>query len=420
MNRERLVDEVLMLMPTLMRAIGGPDPAEMAELASRGVPTEVRVSPGHVQIMIALTRGPHSVGQLAEVLGVSPPAATRLVDRLVEHGMVERRHDLIDPRVVLVDYVPAMRDVARRLMEVRRHTVPRGQLLPARRGVVIASHRRAALGDRPRRDRGCAAPFRESPARRPRGGEYQLSVGGEDDFSPDTPLRAANQAQAFITAKVGADVSKILERVDEEGRDLYGNDFQVEVLSQGPPTGGIEVLITGGSERELREASGLVTEELSEKKGVANVESDLSDLSPEVEVALDADRAAESGLSPAQIPASLGALLGGGAQLAIGETPVSVGLPEGSVDSIEDVRNLPVGSGATVGDVAEVREAEAPAFVSRVDGDRAVTVTGTITSEDTGSVSSEVRTSLSELDLPGTSRPRSGVSLRISKRASGT
>ena len=120
MKRERLVDEVLMLMPTLMRAIGGPDPAEMAEFASRGVPTDVRISPGHVQIMIALTRGPHSVGQLAEVLGVSPPAATQLVDRLVEHGMVERRHDPADRRVVLVDYVPAMRDVARRLMEVCR------------------------------------------------------------------------------------------------------------------------------------------------------------------------------------------------------------------------------------------------------------------------------------------------------------
>jgi DNA-binding MarR family transcriptional regulator len=119
-DRERYVNEVLMLMPTLMRAIGGPDPAEMAEFARRGVPTDVRVSPGHVQILIALTHGPHSVGQLAEVLGVSPPAATQLVDRLVEHGMVERRHDPADRRVVLVDYVPAMRDVARRLMEVRR------------------------------------------------------------------------------------------------------------------------------------------------------------------------------------------------------------------------------------------------------------------------------------------------------------
>jgi DNA-binding MarR family transcriptional regulator len=57
---------------------------------------------------------------LAEVLGVTRPAATQLVDKLVEHGMVERRHDPEDRRVVLVDYVPGMHEVARRIMESRR------------------------------------------------------------------------------------------------------------------------------------------------------------------------------------------------------------------------------------------------------------------------------------------------------------
>jgi DNA-binding MarR family transcriptional regulator len=119
-DREQLVDEILMLMPVLMRGIGRPDPVEMGHIASRGVPVDVHVSPGHVQILIALSRGPHSVGQLAEVLGVSRPAATQLVDKLVEHGMVERRHDLQDRRVVLVDYVPGMHEVAHRIMESRR------------------------------------------------------------------------------------------------------------------------------------------------------------------------------------------------------------------------------------------------------------------------------------------------------------
>ncbi len=203
-------------------------------------------------------------------------------------------------------------------------------------------------------------------------------------------MRAANQAQAFITVREDASVSRTLDRIDAEGRDLYGEDFQVDVLEQGPPAGGLEVLITGGSEAKLREASNLVTEELQSTSGVTNVESDLSDVSPEVEVALDAERAAAAGLSPTQVPTSLGALLGGGAQLSVGETPVSVGVPEGSVDSLEEVRALPVGSGATVGDVAEVTEEEAPAAVSRVDGDRAVTVTGTITAKDTSGVSGEV------------------------------
>ncbi len=120
MDRERLVDEILMLMPVLMRSIGRPDPVEMGRIGSRGVPVEVHVSPGHVQILIALSRGPHSAGQLAEVLGVTRPAATQLVDKLVEHGMVERRHDPQDRRVVLVDYVPGMQDIARRITETRR------------------------------------------------------------------------------------------------------------------------------------------------------------------------------------------------------------------------------------------------------------------------------------------------------------
>jgi HAE1 family hydrophobic/amphiphilic exporter-1 len=242
-------------------------------------------------------------------------------------------------------------------------------------------------------------PFERSLLDDPGVEGYQLSIGGEDNFNPDTPLRAENQAQAFIAVEEDADVSKTLARVDEEGRDLYGGDFQVQVLSQGPPAGGLEILITGGSEKELREASKIVTEELSKKDGVTNVESNLSDVGPEVKIASNAERAAEAGLSPIQVSTSLGALLGG-AQLVIGETPVSVGVPEGTVDSLEEVRGLPVGSGVTVGDVAEVREVEAPSTISRVDGDRAVSVTGTITSKDTSSVSNEVRSTLPKLDLP--------------------
>jgi DNA-binding MarR family transcriptional regulator len=120
MDRERLVDETLMLLPTLMRLVERPSPVEMGEMSRRGVATDVQVSPGHIQVLIALTRGPRSVGQLAEELGVSPPAATQLVDRLVEHGMVGRHNDPEDRRVVLVDYVAGMHEVAGRIVGDRR------------------------------------------------------------------------------------------------------------------------------------------------------------------------------------------------------------------------------------------------------------------------------------------------------------
>ena len=120
MDRERLVDETLMLLPTLMRCVERPSPVEMGEIARRGLATDVQVSPGHIQVLIALTRGPRSVGQLAEELEVSPPAATQLVDKLAEHGMVDRHNDPADRRVVLVDYVEGMHEVARRIVGDRR------------------------------------------------------------------------------------------------------------------------------------------------------------------------------------------------------------------------------------------------------------------------------------------------------------
>jgi DNA-binding MarR family transcriptional regulator len=120
MDRERLVDETLMLLPTLMRLVERPSPVEMGEISRGGVATGVQVSPGHIQVLIALARGPRSVGQLAEELGVSPPAATQLVDRLTEHGMVDRHNDPEDRRVVLVDYVAGMHEVARSIVEDRR------------------------------------------------------------------------------------------------------------------------------------------------------------------------------------------------------------------------------------------------------------------------------------------------------------
>ena len=113
-----------MLLPVLGRLLDRPDVVEfdemVDEIARRGIPTDVHVSPGHIQIMISLARGPHSIRQLAGALSVSSPAVTQLVDRLVELGMVERRHDTKDRRVVLVDFVPGMQKIARRMLDRQR------------------------------------------------------------------------------------------------------------------------------------------------------------------------------------------------------------------------------------------------------------------------------------------------------------
>src|SRR5215207_8757707 len=229
---------------------------------------------------------------------------------------------------------------------------------------------------------------------------YQVSIGGEDTTDPESPVRPGNKAQAFINVKEDADVKRTLDRVDAEGDDLYGGNFQVQILQNGPPQGGLEAVLTGGSKEELAKAANIVSDEFRKLEDVNNVESDLSGGNPEVEIKVDPERAAKAGLSPVVVSGSLGSLLGGSPVTTLGDAPVIVGVPQGSVDSLDEVRGLPVGSDTTVGDVAEVGEVESPVAVSRTDGERAVTVTGGITSPDTQAVSTQAQRAIADLDLP--------------------
>lgn len=122
---EEIVDEMMLLLPVLGRGLRQPTAAELEGIPEGRLPEESQVSTGHVQIMITLARGPQSIGALAEALGVSRPAVTQLVDRLVGFGLVERRHDPGDRRVVLVDFSATDREAARRIVAARRRPLER-------------------------------------------------------------------------------------------------------------------------------------------------------------------------------------------------------------------------------------------------------------------------------------------------------
>jgi multidrug efflux pump subunit AcrB len=162
---------------------------------------------------------------------------------------------------------------------------------------------------------------------------YQVSIGGEDTTDPESSVRPRNMAQGFINVKEDADVRRTLDRVDQGGNDLYRENFQIQILQNGPPQGGLEAVLTGGSKKGLAEAEDIVTQKFRDLDDVNNVESDLSGGNPEVEVKVDPEKATKAGLSPV-VSTSLGALLGG----------------------------------TTAGDVAEAEEVGSPEAVSRVDG----------------------------------------------------
>jgi DNA-binding MarR family transcriptional regulator len=75
----------------------------------------------HLNVLTTLeSEGPESMGRLAEALDVSVASMTGIVDRMEKRGLVERRHEEKDRRVVLVYPTEAGRDIFREMDERRR------------------------------------------------------------------------------------------------------------------------------------------------------------------------------------------------------------------------------------------------------------------------------------------------------------
>lgn len=89
-RRDVIVDAVLsasrVLVAVAARSLG--DVAEEVTL------TQYRT------LVVLASRGPQSLAALAEAVDVTPPTATRMCDRLIRKGLIVRRHDRGDRRLI--------------------------------------------------------------------------------------------------------------------------------------------------------------------------------------------------------------------------------------------------------------------------------------------------------------------------------
>lgn len=60
-----------------------------------------------VRALRRLARGTKTLGELGAGLGLPPPSMTRIIDRLEERGLIERRRDPSDRRKVVAAILPA-------------------------------------------------------------------------------------------------------------------------------------------------------------------------------------------------------------------------------------------------------------------------------------------------------------------------
>src|SRR5215217_5541253 len=132
-DEESLVQAGMQLLPVIAKAL-------FSAISDLG--NDFGLTPAQVKVLLQLgTRRQMTVGEIASALSCSMPAASELVDRLVDAGHLVRSSDPADRRRVLVAATPASQQISADLCELREAQVRYAldQLEPEERPVFIKS-----------------------------------------------------------------------------------------------------------------------------------------------------------------------------------------------------------------------------------------------------------------------------------------
>src|SRR5829696_9367561 len=110
-DSERLVEAGTDLLPVIAKAL-------FSAISNLG--NAFGLTPAQVKVLLQLgTRQQMTIGEIATALDCSMPAASELVDRLVDAGHLVRASDPADRRRVLVAATPASQRISVHLCELR-------------------------------------------------------------------------------------------------------------------------------------------------------------------------------------------------------------------------------------------------------------------------------------------------------------
>ncbi|GEN44242.1 efflux RND transporter permease subunit [Alkalibacillus haloalkaliphilus] len=202
---------------------------------------------------------------------------------------------------------------------------------------------------------------------------------------------------------------EVMRDWDEQVQDIAGADITVNAMganiSGGDP---IQLQLTGDDYEVLDEIADQFVDIISEIEGVHNPTTSTEEGRPEMQIQVDRDVASEYGLTYDQVMGQLQMELMGqvATQYRSGgeELDVRIMTPEDQRSTIEDIENLtiqsPTGASLELSEVAQLVQVEGPASLSRQNQQRTVNVTSGIDGRDLGSVTGDIESALSGVDLP--------------------
>ncbi|MFC4021699.1 efflux RND transporter permease subunit [Micromonospora sp. GCM10011542] len=241
---------------------------------------------------------------------------------------------------------------------------------------------------------------------------YQVTAGSGDN--PWAGGGGNNAASWSLALDGDTDAKRMRELLRTEFDKLGTGVGEISFGGgQDASTSQLEVVVQASDPEVLTRAAEAARGAMAGVPDVADVSTSLAERVPRVDVTVDRVAAGRVGLTEAAVgqlvsQAFRGAPLG---QVALDgrQQNVVLRLSAKPPVSVEELRALPVGP-VKLDDVADVTQGEGPQQVTRIDGERSVSVTGTATGSNLGATSKELQKRLDAIDVPGASFTIGGVS----------
>ncbi|MFF3992963.1 efflux RND transporter permease subunit [Streptomyces cyaneofuscatus] len=231
--------------------------------------------------------------------------------------------------------------------------------------------------------------------------DYQVTVGSSGFMAAFGGGTGSNQASYQVTLKDAADYVDAQDRIDAALGKLDGIGDTTIAAGDGFGSQDLSVVVKASDAEVLKKAAEAVRTEVATIKDVTDVQSDLAQSVPRISVTAN-EKAAAAGFDST----TLGGIVAG----AVRGTPAgSATLDDTERDiviksarptaTMAELKALPLGP-VKLGDIAKVELVPGPVSMTRIDGQRAATITAKPVGDNTGAVSTTLASKIDALDLP--------------------
>ncbi|MFD5742719.1 efflux RND transporter permease subunit [Streptomyces massasporeus] len=243
--------------------------------------------------------------------------------------------------------------------------------------------------------------------------DYQVTIGSSGFMAAFGGGTDTNQASYQVMLEDSASAEDVQDGIEKGLAGLKGIGTTTITAGDGFGAQDLSVVVKAADADVLRTASEEVRKTVASLDDVTDVTSDLSQSVPRISVKAN-DKAAAAGFNDQT--------LGGAVAQAVRGTPAAKAILDDTerdvvirsakpAKTLKQLKELRLGGAVKLGDIATVELVDGPVSMTRIDGQRAATITAKPTGENTGAVSTQLQSEISALKLPdGATASIGGVS----------